>query len=133
MPQRPSLISFILHRKSFWLGLFTLIFLCWVWKDSLVWRNIFTYNHKNFVIAADSLDGGLTLYTYEDPFAASDFHHIRIDYNHPDRFIKYTFEFEKPDIHYSTPIFLVISTTTAWLTWRWRKTVAALPQCHANP
>jgi hypothetical protein len=116
-----------------------MIFLCWAWYDSLIWRNSFSHSHNNYVLGVDSSNGGLSFYSYDNkyeaPFttsgATSGFHHIRN--NDPKQYRKFNIKFQKPEIHYITIILTVLFFTTAWLTWRWRKAVAALSQCHANP
>ena len=134
MPPKPSFPRFILRSRSLWLSVFVMIFLAWAWCDSLACRNVIYYYQNHYVIAAESRDGGFGFHQRENLFDTSGFSHSRIDYKNmePERDERIILEFGKLDIHYSTLMLLVIAATTAWLTWRWRQTVAALSKCHAN-
>jgi hypothetical protein len=145
MHPNPTLIPFILHRKSFWLGVFTMLFLAWAWHDSEYHRNHFYYGNSKYMITVDSRDGGCSFYAGStDPGSPSGFFIEREQkYLPPSTPIRlsggvYRMSIRKiicygpPDIHYLTLMIMVLLTTTAWLTWGWHKTVAALSKCHAE-
>ena len=104
----------------------------------MVYRTTFSYSRENFSCMIESQVGGLRASFYDpNPFIPSGFWMWRDarNYSDPDLVSDVRtlfFTIDPPDIRYSTLMLLVIATTTAWLTWRWRKTVAALSKCHAN-
>ena len=103
----------------------------------MVYRTTFSYSRENFSCMIESQVGGLRSSFYDpNPFIPSGFWMWRDARNYADPDLvsdvrTLFFAIDPPDIHYSTLMLLVIAATTAWLTWRWRKTVAALSKCQA--
>jgi hypothetical protein len=113
-----------------------MIFLSWTWHDSEHYRNYISYGTATYFIGAESRDGGFSFYAdYKNPSTPSG-----LNFSREEKYLRFLSTrrraiicYGPTDFHYSSPMIVVFLTTTAWLTWRWRKTVAALPQCHANP
>ena len=114
----PSLLSFILHRKSFWLGMFTIIFLCWVWYDSTRYLSMLAINKRLFRVYASSHHGSCSFIFGFDSSTLDFFVAQRVDIN---RQIMFDIFDTPPGIRYIYLILLVFLSTAAWITWRWRK------------
>ena len=109
-----------------------------MWHDSNFYRTTFSYKVKNYSVSTLSREG-IFYVSFNDanPYILNNYYSSRekLDYTYEHFSKEYRTWIMSPDpphIQYSTLMILVIVATTAWLTWRWRKTVAALSKCHAN-
>lgn len=122
MIKQPTIPSFLLRSRAFWLTMVTLLFFSWAWRDSTQYRSQLFYNlsGKSGIYIA-SQECGVSVGKVDfNPVAKFVFFMIR-DEQYQRKSQPSLIKFSPLYIHYSTLMIFTIALSIIWNLWRWHR------------
>ena len=130
MIEAPTLKSFLLRSRAFWLTIFTVLFFSWAWWDSMEYSTELHYGTKSGrVFSIHSCDGGIGYSQGEDVRFFVKLFSAKVEFGDMQIFRgrvlsdnngKLYILYSRPDITYWVLVLITLGLISAWLAWRWR-------------
>jgi hypothetical protein len=144
MIKQPTIPSFLLRSRAFWLTVFTQLFFSWAWWDSTKFSTVIYYTPNGVRHhSMESYNGGIFVSSERQPSILdnvfnqryqSKSHAIRLYRGHRFKYdddhglgyigtggFNFVFTPSISDIRYFTLMVLILALSISWLGWRWHR------------